>query len=110
MADADPSIQKRTYFYIDEGNGTQPETSVGSHAHRVVLRNLYEPQSDGFAIWRKGHDFNSSELAVHKAGYDGYYLRGRLEKAKGGKFGVAVLLGQHNIPVKYVGRYGQGAI
>ena len=108
---ADPSIRSRTYFYVNEGGGVQPEQSVGSHEHVVKLRNLYEPSKDGFAVWRSGTGdrstadaaMNAAELAVKNAGYDGYYIRGRLNTVNGAPFGVAVVLGKHHIPVKSIG-------
>jgi len=104
LENADPSIRQRIYFYVDEGHGVQPETSVGSHAHRVTLRNLYDPSRDGAAVWRRGGgDANASELAVRRAGYDGYYLRDYLRTVKGKPFGIAVLLGPRSVPVKYIG-------
>jgi len=83
----------------------QPESTVGVRGHRVKLRNLYDPASDGHAIWRRGHDANSSELAVHLAGYDGYYIRDYLRRASGHPFGVAILLGPRAVPVKKVGSW-----
>lgn len=116
LQEADPAIQKRIYFYVDQGNGVQPEQSVGSRGHAVTLRNLYDPKSDNFALWRsgsdprsEGHSLNAKELAVHRAGYDGYYIRDYLNRASNGKpFGVAVLLGPHMVPVKPIGLWNGG--
>jgi len=104
LASAPSEIRNRIYFYIDEGHGVQPETSVGSHAHRVTLRNLYDPARDGAAVWRRGRgDMNASEMAVVRAGYDGYYLKSYMHTVHGQPYGIAVLLGQRNVPVKYIG-------
>jgi hypothetical protein len=113
---ADLAIQKRIYFYVDQGGGVQPEQSVGARGHAVTLRNLYEPKSDNFALWRsvsdprsEGHNLNAKELAVYKAGYDGYYIRDYLRRASNGQpFGVAILLGRHAVPVKPLGLWNGG--
>jgi len=94
----DPRIRQRIYFYVDEGNGIKPESGVGARAHRVTLRNMYDPQKDGAAVWRRGRNANESETAVVKAGFDGYYVR---DFASGQ--GLAVLLGRHSVPVKPIG-------
>jgi hypothetical protein len=103
--DVDPRLKQRTYFYVDEGSGIRPEPGVGSHRHEVTLNNLYDPQSDGGAIWSQGTDTNSSELAVLNAGYDGYVVKGVF-----GRFGAAVVIGQHTIPVAEVESVRKGLL
>lgn len=99
---ADPRIRKRIYFYVDEGKGIVPEAGVGGSAHQVKLNNLYDPEADKAEVWRRGKgDTNASEKAVIDAGYDGYYVRNFANNA-----GVAVLLGDHTVPVQSVARKG----
>ena len=99
MPGTDPAIKRRIYFYVNEGQGVRPESGVGGYAHQVRLNNLYDPTTDGAALWRQGKgDTNASESAIVKAGYDGYYVRNFANQA-----GVAVLLGSHSVPVKQLG-------
>lgn len=100
LANADPRLRERVYFYLDSGQGTFPEAGVGSHAHEVKLNNLYDLAADPLKLRTK--DLNSTELAILEAGFDGYMIRDF------GKQGAAVLLGSRSVPVKHVGTGAQG--
>lgn len=93
MANPDERLRKRTFFYVNEGNGVAPEKNVGSIAHAVRLNNIYDATSDPLEIWHNG-----GEAAVLDAGFDGYYARGQ-----GAARGTVTLLGQHNVPVVKLG-------
>lgn len=101
--DADPAVRNRVFFYVDEGNGVDPETGVGGTPHNVSLENLYPARQDplGFraaaaAKFPSDYDARANffESEVVKAGFDGLYDYGAF-----GKQGVAVLLGNHKVPV-----------
>ena len=79
----DPRILRRTYFYVNKGNGIRPEKGVGAHAHRAELTNLYDLSVDPLALHPTG-DVNALESAILDAGYSGYLAR---------EAGAAVLLG-----------------
>jgi len=93
LAGADKRLRQRISFYVDQGTGIKPESGVGGHAHRVTLNNLYDDASG--VIGGSGNDF---ELAVLKAGYDGYLVR-----LPGSQSAQAVLLGRHDVPVDHLG-------
>ena len=93
----DERIRRRINFYIDNGNGITPESSVGSYAHEVKLNNLYDPDSRLIPLQI---DVNNFESAVIDAGFDGYISKNF------GRMDAAVLLGpQHtDVPVKALGQ------
>lgn len=92
-------LRNRTYFYVNEGNGTHPESGVGDQAHSVNLRNMYDAGADPLGLDVKANgDANAFEKSVHDAGFDGYYI----PKAFG-RQGAAVLLGDHALQPQYHG-------
>lgn len=97
LANADPRLRQRVYFYIDRGTGINPEAGVGGRAHRVELRNLYDADEDALRLVRDNSGFSAFELAVLEAGFDGYLTR------EAGPSGNAVLLGKHAVPVERLG-------
>lgn len=100
---ADPAVRNRVFFYVDEGAGVTPESAVGAYPHRVRLENLYDWTEDALRLWpaaaavHTDHSdrVNHVEAAVVGAGFDGYYARGAFDGQ-----GVAVLLGDHVVPVE----------
>jgi hypothetical protein len=90
----DSRLKQRVYFYFNTGNKVIAEAGVGAHGHRVQLNNLYDMDADPLRLAKGANAFES---AVLDAGFDGYLSR------KGGNQGVAVLLGEHNVPVDYLG-------
>jgi hypothetical protein len=104
LAELPEAYRNRTYFYVDEGQGIFPEAGVGAHAHTVSLANLYDAVTDPLGLARTNRgDHNGFELAVVRAGFDGYYVR-----AGFGRQGVAALIGQHHVPVTYLGTQYRG--
>lgn len=96
LAAADQRVRNRVYFYVDRGTGINPESGVGGRAHRVQLTNLYDADEDALRLGR-GRSASAFELAVLEAGFDGYFVR------DAGPSGVAVLVGQHAVPVEQMG-------
>ncbi|MCB5290520.1 hypothetical protein LG954_10480, partial [Bifidobacterium longum subsp. infantis] len=94
---ADPELLSRVYFYVDTGNGITPESDVGTRAHDVELTNLYDAFADPLGL--KTQDMNAFELAVIRAGFDGYLIR------QFGNQGAAVLVGRRHkaVPVRRTG-------
>lgn len=92
---ADERLKHRIYFYVNGGRGITPETGVGAHAHEADLRNLYDLDADprDLRVGARG-DANMIESRVLDAGFDGTVSPER---------GVAVLIGQRNVPVEYKG-------
>lgn len=89
----------RVHFYVDEGQGVFPEAGVGAHSHEVELLNLYDGKADPLGLAQGNqNNFNGFEQAVVGAGFDGYYIPQGF-----GRQGVAVVIGQHTIPVTYTG-------
>ena len=94
----------------------RPEVGVGQNVHGVILENLYDVATDPLGLRKqaaqmgideKGMWFNAVESAIIEAGYDGVYVPG----AQGSQ-GVAVLLGNHAVPVEQKGSHsmaGAGA-
>jgi len=111
MHSNDERIKRRLYFYTNEGSGITPESGVGSHAHSVLLNNLYDIDVDHDNLIRHADPnkdwrdqpispsllMNYTEAAIIDAGYDGYVTH------KFGKGGAVVLLGDHSVPVRYEG-------
>ena len=95
---ANRDIRSRVFFYVDEGQGVFPEAGVGAQAHDVQLENLYDLATDPLNLWRQGSDASARERAIKEAGFDGYYARGVF-----GRQGVAVLIGDHSVPVRALG-------
>lgn len=95
---ANRDIRSRVFFYVDEGQGVFPEAGVGAQAHDVQLENLYDLATDPLNLWRQGSDASARERAIKEAGFDGYYARGVF-----GRQGVAVLIGDHSVPVRSLG-------
>ena len=94
---------------MDEGSGVRPEAGVGTNVHGVILENLYDVAADPLGLRKqaaqmgiddKGLWFNAVESAILEAGYDGVYVPG----AQGNQ-GVAVLLGNHAVPVEQKGTH-----
>ena len=94
---ADPRLKQRVYFYIDRGTGINPEAGVGGYAHSVTLNNVYDADADSLRLLRDAGGFNNFELAVVKAGFDGYLTR------DAGPSGNVVLLGPHAVGVDQMG-------
>lgn len=88
----------RVNFYVDNGKGVRPEEGVGGHAHGTYLNNLYDADADNGALAANNRG-NDLDAAVRKAGYDGYFTRNSRTDQ-----GHAVLLGDHSVPVDYLGR------
>jgi len=111
MHSNDERLKRRLYFYTNEGSGITPESGVGSHAHSVLLNNIYDIDADPDNLIRYADPnkdwrdqpiapsllMNYTEAAVIDAGYDGYMSH------KFGRGGAVVLLGDHSVPVKYEG-------
>lgn len=98
LANADSRLRSRIHFYVDEGQGIQPEAGLGGYVNAIHLDNLYNTDVDPMGIVADakatgGADwFNRVEAAIIDQGYDGVYV-----PAAQGNQGVAVLLGpQHN--------------
>lgn len=99
---ADPAVRNRIYFYVDEGAGVNKESGVGAYPHAVTLNNLYDWRADERGFWDEASAqynnlddmTNYVEAAVAKAGFDGVYA-----PAAFGNQGVAVLLGEHSVPI-----------
>ncbi|MFA5606798.1 MAG: LPD38 domain-containing protein [Leucobacter sp.] len=102
LVGADPRLQSRIHFYVDEGAGIQPEAGVGTQAHLLHLDNLYDviPDPLGLRAQYRG-DPNGWELAIVEAGFDGYYAKG---------MGVAVLLGNHTVRPQQAGEGYRGEV
>ena len=109
-----PVLGKRSYYYVDTGSGIVPERGVGNELHSVNLDNVYDIGEDPLGIiakWRKegSGDTNEWELAVVKAGFDGYYVPKAFGITYGNQetMGSAVIIGpgHKSIPVEYQGRY-----
>lgn len=99
---ADPrnaDIRSRIYFYVDEGKGVTPESNVGPQAHDVDLNNLYDVKADpvGYRKAAAG-DASKMERLIMQGGFDGYYAPGIF-----GSQGVAILIGNHSVPVRSLG-------
>lgn len=99
---ADPrnaDIRSRIYFYVDEGKGVTPESNVGPQAHDVDLNNLYDVKADpvGYRKAAAG-DASKMERLIKQGGFDGYYAPGIF-----GSQGVAILIGDHSVPVRSLG-------
>lgn len=96
-------IRPRIHFYVDAGNGIQPESGVGGIPHRLEMRNLYDVTADPLGLVRDARPTgdepraNAWERAVMQAGFDGYLARNRDERQW-----QAVLLGKH-APVPIAG-------
>lgn len=92
-------IRSRVYFYVDEGHGVTPESDVGPNAHDVDLANVYDVKADPLGYRRlSAGDASAMERLIKKGGFDGYYAPGLF-----GNQGVAVMVGDHNIPVRQLG-------
>jgi len=99
---ADPAVRNRIFFYVDEGTGVNPESGVGAKAHAVSLNNVYDLGEDNLGFKSRADEvytdkddwFNEVERLVSYEGFDGYYAPGAF-----GRQGVAVLLGDHQVPV-----------
>jgi hypothetical protein len=97
IQDADDSrLRDRISFYVDQGKGITPESGVGPYAHEVRLNNIYDPRTKLVAT---GGGNNAFESRVIDAGFDGY-----LNPEFTTQQGAVVLLGKHNVPVKFVGQ------
>lgn len=97
-ADKNSPLRHRIHFYIfGNQNEMYSEAGVGSHQHRVQLDNLYDPSSGelDYRVKPGENAANAFEMALINAGYDGYINR---------SMGMAVLLGQRNVPVEYKGQ------
>ncbi len=95
---APADIRARTYFYVDQGSGIEPEAGVGTLAHEVKLNNVYDLTADPLNLLQT--DKNALELSIVKAGFDGY-----LNRNFGKNLGAVVLLGTKHqaVPVVQVG-------
>jgi hypothetical protein len=98
-ASADPRLRQRAYFYANKGQGIHPEAGVGGYTHRVLLRNIYDQDSDPLKLLR-GMDREAFEAGVLDAGFDGYLYRAHNLSA------AVVVLGQKAVPVELAGQYG----
>lgn len=94
LRDADPQLRQRVYFYVDTGKGVKPEPGLGQYAHEVDLQNVYDLTADPLHMLQA--DKNAMELAIVKAGFDGYLNRNF------GNMGAVVLLGKRSLAVPVV--------
>lgn len=107
LSGAPEEIRRRVYFYTQRDNGTIPlrEGGLGPNRHEVRLANLWksgispsikvEPvgwTQSGIFIRDEAGTRNAWEMALLKAGYDGYV---------DGLSGVAVVLNS-DVPVQFV--------
>lgn len=97
-------VPQRIHFYVNEGKGVRPEQGTGLYEHRVQLNNLYNWVEDANGYWQQAreqfpNDVNSQanwvESQIVADGFDGVYAEG----AQGFQ-GVAVLLGEHSVPIE----------
>lgn len=99
----DQRLSQRIHFYVDEGNGIKPEAGVGGHSHTVQLNNLYNVTEDPLGLKAsidapQSEFFSKLESAAADTGFDGIYV-----PAAQGHQGVAVIIGDHSVPVSYQG-------
>lgn len=109
----DGRLRNRIHFYVDTGKGIRPEAGVGGNVHAVHLDNLYDVSADPMGLRKiseaitgrddSGFWFNAVESTILDAGYDGVYVPGAQ-----GTQGVAVLLGDHTVPVEQKGAHNMG--
>jgi len=115
---SDPRLRERIYFYVDTGNGIEPESGVGSHVHAVHLNNVYDILTDPLRLREAAHqqtknqiDYeNLLESMIIDAGFDGYYSSRAmgLENSLYGEtkyMGVAILLGRNTPTVEHKGTH-----
>lgn len=115
--EGDELLSKRSYFYVDSGDGIAPEAGTGGYAHTVQLNNVYDIQNDVDDIVQSVKDsgltgaefINQMERNIITAGYDGYYAPESMNiiGSNGLKMGAAVLIGDHNVSVDELGTIGQ---
>jgi len=91
-------LRHRIYFYYNTGNGMpNPERGVGAFKHDVDLSqyNIYDLTSNVIKITPvMGENVaNTLEMAILKAGFDGF---------SNPNYGIAVLLGKRTVPVQPV--------
>ena len=96
-------IRPRAFYYVDTGEGAQPEAGVGGIAHQTRLNNLYDVRKDVSGLVKANPGTNNWERAVMKAGYDGY-LNNDPRRTQG----FAVLLGKKHqqVPVQQIAKLG----
>ena len=97
---ADKRLAQRIHFYLNRGEGVHPEAGVGGQLHRVLLRNLYDADKDALGFRRGGPMSLQAQSAIADAGFDGFFVRGA------NRAGMAVLIGQHAVPVEHLGLQG----
>lgn len=102
----DKRLRQRAYFYVDTGSGVvDQEPGVGMHVHGVRLDNVYDLSADAQGLVKKAREhpewsvnpYSAIEATILDAGFDGYVT-------DFGKGRAAVVLGEHRIPVRYLGR------
>ena len=97
---ANTDIRNRIYTYVDVGYGIKPESGVGSVAHTIKLKNIYDAVADTLGLARGARGTTEEEIAssferaVLRAGFDGYY-----SAPQGSERGYAVLVGEHQIEI-----------
>lgn len=92
----DQRRRQRISFYVNKGTGIRPEAGVGGMAHRAMLNNIYDSNSDPQNL-RKGGQA-AFESAVLDAGFDGY-----LDRMDGDQPGQVILLGRRTVNVTPIG-------
>lgn len=102
LSDAPADIKNRVYFYLTPEDGSLPkkEGGLGPHVYQTALSNMYDLSKDPAHIFDQikgikdqAERNNALEMAIVKAGYDGYVAKA---------MNMAVVLGQ-NVPVEYKG-------
>lgn len=104
----DARLKQRVYFYINNGTGIHPEQGVGGYTHTVDLNNLYDLDADPQYLYQPTlptdtERMNAFESAVIDAGFDGYVADFAGQRA-------AVLLGAHQVPVRFEGMAQRPAV
>lgn len=118
MAARDERLRQRVYFYTPYQAGGVISDIPWRHAHRTVLRNVYDAETDPLKLHalaaeraRAGGDNadNEFESLVIDRGFDGY-LNPRAFYARERVTGAVVLLGKHVVPTQHVGDKTAGPV
>lgn len=96
LSTAPKEIQPRLYIYANVGYGINPEIGVGPHAHKLTVDNLHDFRAGGldYEILPGENSNNAFEMAVLKAGYNGWFDRAS---------GVICVLGKQKLIPEYLG-------
>lgn len=96
LSTAPKEIQPRLYIYANVGYGINPEVGVGPHAHKLTIDNLFDIRAGGldYEILPGENSNNAFEIAILKAGYNGWFDRAS---------GVICVLGKQKLTPEYLG-------